>query len=88
MKTVKNEKVGIATRLFINGQQIGSDSTFMDYYENAEDALADTRAFYEAEGYTVDSLEFALLPRWPGTESVPTVTVRLQQLANSAFSAP
>ena len=76
---VTQEKVGVATRLFINGLQIGSDSTYMDYYPNIELAISDTRAFYENEGYEIDSLEFEQVPRWPGTEPVPTVILRLRR---------
>jgi len=72
---VKN--LGVATRLFINGRQIGSDSTYVDYFASPEEAVADTRSFYKAEGYKIDSIELETLPRWPGTEPVPTVTVRL-----------
>jgi hypothetical protein len=55
-----------------------ADSTYMDYYDSAEDAIADTRAFYEAEGYAVESVELRNLPRWPDNEPVPTMIVRLQ----------
>lgn len=77
--TTTKQTVGVATRLFINGQQIGGDSTYMDYHPSTEDAVADTRAFYEAEGYKIDNLEIENLPRWPGTEPVPTVIVRLRK---------
>jgi hypothetical protein len=72
-------KVGVATRLFINGVQIGSDSTYMDYFPSAEDAVADARAFYESEGYKIEGLELRDLPRWPDTEPVATVIVRVQK---------
>jgi len=76
---VQKTKLGVATRLLIDGRQIGDNATFMDYYASTEDAVADTLIFYEAEGYTVDSLEFDSLPRWPGTEPVPTVIARLRK---------
>jgi hypothetical protein len=71
------ERIGVATRLFINGQQIGGDSTYMDYHQNIEEAVADTRVFYEGEGYAIESIEVQQLPRWPGTEAVLTLLVRL-----------
>lgn len=43
------KNLGVATRLFINGKQIGSDGTHMDYYPSTDDAVADTQLFYEAE---------------------------------------
>jgi hypothetical protein len=76
---MESVKVGIATRLFISGQQIGSGSTYMDFYASTDDGIADTRAFYEGQGYTIDSLEFGSLPRWSGAERVRPVTVRLQK---------
>jgi hypothetical protein len=76
MMAAEKEKVGVATRLFINGHQIGSDSTYMDYYPSVDLAVADTRTFYEGEGYKIHSLELENLPCWPDTDLVPTVVVR------------
>jgi len=71
------QKTGVATRLFINGLQIGSDSTYMDYYPTIEEAESDTRRFFEQDGYRVESIEIENLPRWESTAPVPTLVVRL-----------
>ena len=77
--SMEEVKVGVATRLFINGQQIGSDSHYMDYYPSVDMAVSDTRAFFEGDGYQIDSIELEQLPRWSGTEPVPTLVVRLHK---------
>ena len=79
MVTEADKKIGVATRLFIDGRQIGSDSHYMDYYPNIEVAVSDSRAFFEGDGYHVDSIEVDQLPRWPGTDPVPTLLVRLHK---------
>jgi len=37
------KKVGVATRLFIDGRQIGSNADYMDYYPSTDVAIADRR---------------------------------------------
>lgn len=74
---ITDERIGVATRLFINERQVGDDSMFMDYYKNIEDAVTDTRCFY-GTAYEIESIEVKQLPRWHGTESVPTLLVRLK----------
>jgi hypothetical protein len=76
-----DKKIGVATRLFIDGRQIGSDSHYMDYYADLNAAVADTRTFYAGEGYEVAAIEIEQLPRWPNTEPVPTLVVRLSNTA-------
>ena len=77
ISVVTEEKIGIATRLYINGKQIGSDSDYMDYYPSTEVAISDTRATFEEKGYQVQSISVEDLPRWANTQAVPTLVVRL-----------
>ena len=42
--------------LFINGSQVGDNSTFADWYANDAAAVTDTRSFFIAEGYAVESI--------------------------------
>jgi hypothetical protein len=76
-----DKRIGVATRLFIDGRQVGSDSHYMDYYADLKEAVADTRTFYVQEGYKVEAIEVDQLPRWPNTEPVPTLVVRLSHIA-------
>jgi hypothetical protein len=41
-----DKRIGVATRLFIDGRQIGSDSHYMDYYADLKEAVDYTRTFY------------------------------------------
>ena len=83
-----NKKIGVATRLFIDGRQIGSDSHYMDYYADMNEAVDDTRTFYGQEGYEVEAIEVDQLPRWPNTEPVPTLVVRLSNAGKAKHPQP
>ena len=43
--------------LFINGTQVGDNSTFADWYADDAAAFEDARAFFASEGYVVESVE-------------------------------
>jgi hypothetical protein len=70
-------RIGFPTRVFVDGRQIGTDSTYMDYYPDLATAIAETRSFYLGEGYSVDSIAVEMLSRWPVTPPMPTLVVRL-----------
>jgi hypothetical protein len=72
-KNSANKKIGVPTRLFIKGIQVG---TFMDYYADLNEAVADTKTFFAQEGYQEVEVEIDQLPRWPGTDPIPTLVVR------------
>jgi hypothetical protein len=76
-------KIGVPMRLFIGGQKVGGDSTFMDFYPDLATAIAETKAFYEADGFDVDGIEIQPLPRWEGTEPEPTLVVHLTKISGS-----
>ena len=42
--------------LFINGSLVGDNATFADWYANDAAALEDTRAYFTAEGYAIESI--------------------------------
>jgi hypothetical protein len=69
------EKIAIASRLFINGCQVGTNNAFMDYFASIKAAVAYSRAYFEAEGYTVESITIKRLPRWEHTDLVPTMVI-------------
>lgn len=45
------------TWLFIGGAQVGDNNTFADWHKDDEEALADSRAYFEGQGYYVSRLE-------------------------------
>jgi hypothetical protein len=65
-----------ATRLFIDGVQVGDNATFMDSAASLEAAQADTRETFEKDGKTV-SIEVTELPQWPSTPPVLTFIVNV-----------
>ena len=42
--------------LFINGSQVGDNSTLADWYADDAAAIEDARSYFTAEGYAVESI--------------------------------
>lgn len=43
--------------LFINGTQVGDNSTFADWYADDAAAVEDARVFFTSEGYEIESIK-------------------------------
>ena len=71
----------VSDPILIGDPRENINSFYMDYYANLTEAVADTRTFYAKEGYEVEAVEVDQLPRWPNTEPVPTLVVRLSNIA-------
>lgn len=65
-----------ATRLFLDGAQVGTNASFSDVHENVDAAIKDTESWIAEEGWKNATIESANLPQWEGTEPIPTLIVR------------
>jgi hypothetical protein len=72
----------VATRLFIEGQQVGRDGDFVDYYPTVQDGVEDTKRYFEGQGYAIESIDVEELKRFATcAETIPTIVVKLKRLA-------
>jgi hypothetical protein len=70
----------VATRLFIEGLQIGHDGDFVDYYPTVQDGVEDTKRYFEGQGYTVESIGVEELKRFETcVDAIPTIVVKLKR---------
>ena len=70
----------VATRLFIEGLQIGHDGDFIDYYPTVQDGVEDTRRYFEGQGYAVESIGVEELKRFEScADTIPAIVVNLKK---------
>lgn len=70
----------VATRLFIEGLQVGRDGDFVDYYPTVQDGVEDTKRYFEGQGYTVESIGVEELKRFEScADTIPTLVVKLKR---------
>jgi hypothetical protein len=65
-----NAKQKYSIHLFVNGRQVGDDSTFGEWAESDEQLKAEQTEYFEGEGYTVESIEIThphWTEQWKGT---------------------
>ncbi|MCP5560168.1 MAG: hypothetical protein H7A55_20660 [Verrucomicrobiaceae bacterium] len=63
--------------LFINGSQVGDNQTFKDWYADDAAAVADTRAFFTAQGYQVDEVTASHGEVRPANDLLPAIHGRI-----------
>lgn len=56
MKTL-NGKTKYHSWIFIDGKQSGDNNTFADWHTSDEEALKDSREYFEGQGYEIERLE-------------------------------